>query len=760
MWMSYTHAKWRRTAVLILSMALVSACGGGGGSNAQVAAQAAAAPAAGGAGAPSVPYSTAEQLRPFITEVSVSSDGQVLIQFQLTDQTGAAIIDLNANDLRLTIAKLRLIPIGNLTGNWQSYINQIETPSAGIGSLPRMQATNESGSAGELTNNADGTYRYLSAASITSIADQAIEDQADLEGLDLSYEPMRTHRVALEFRNALAPSNVSHDWVPETGISEIDGLYTFDVVATANCNGCHEQLAAHGGNRVEVRYCVTCHNAGSTDADSTNTVAFRNMVHKIHAGAALPSVQSGTPYIIYGRSASDYSNLNYPGDLAECPVCHGGNATATSTTLVATNAGDNWSEFATMEACGSCHDDVDFDLHFGGQPTNENCMSCHQTSGVAGSIASVHFNQVREAGTAYQANVLSVGNSGPGEIPVIRYSITDPTSADSAYDILNHPSWTQPTSSLSIKVGWSTTDYTNTGNGGNNAGTISVDALANSIALGDGLFEVSMMTSVPDGLLAPNIPATGSGAAVIEPRPAEDFGTPASPDIRSIPVPMGVGYFSIDEVDGVGVARRSVVEVEGCLGCHGQLAQHGGNRTNTIAGCVTCHNPRNTDKRVRDIAVNPPTDGKDEESIDFKTLIHGIHASRFRSQPLQIVGFGGFSTNLYDADAVRYPGKLGNCTTCHADDTFTVPLQNSVLAPTFDTGPDIADPLDDRVVSPTAATCASCHDGATTRAHMQANGADFDTTQLEIDTGVVLEQCEICHGSGRAEDVSAVHPIN
>ena len=108
----------------------------------------------------------------------------------------------------------------------------------------------------------------------------------------------------------------------------------------------------------------------------------------------------------------------------------------------------------------------------------------------------------------------------------------------------------------------------------------------------------------------------------------------------------------------------------------------------------------------------------------------------------------------------RYPGKLGNCTTCHADDTFTVPLQNSVLAPTFDTGPDIADPLDDHVVSPTAATCASCHDGATTRAHLQANGADFDTTQLEIDTGVVLEQCEICHGSGRAEDVSAVHPIN
>jgi OmcA/MtrC family decaheme c-type cytochrome len=311
-----------------------------------------------------------------------------------------------------------------------------------------------------------------------------------------------------------------------------------------------------------------------------------------------------------------------------------------------------------------------------------------------------------------------------------------------------------------VKVGWSTTDYTNTGNSSNNAQTISVNALTSSLDLGNGVFEVTLPVAIPDGSLAPNIPATGSGAVVIEPRPAEDFGTLSSPDVQNVPVPMAVGYFSINEMSGTALERREVVKQENCLGCHGQLVKHGGNRTDSIAGCVTCHNPRNTDKRARDVASTPPTDGTAEESIDFKTMIHGIHAAGYRNQPLQIVGFSGFSTHVYDEDVVRFPGKLGNCATCHSGDSFTIPLGDDVLAPTLDTGADIMDPSDDRVISTTAAICSSCHDGTSSRAHMEANGGDFNTTQIAIDTGTVLEQCEICHGPGRVLDVSIVHPLN
>jgi OmcA/MtrC family decaheme c-type cytochrome len=761
-------------AALVVAL-LAAGCGGGGGGSAAATSTAGTSTGASSAGSgggsgqggsanpgpQNVPYADAEALAPFIRSVTIPADGRADVEFQLADGNGVAITDLSANDIRLTIAKAGFTPVGNLTAQWQSYIDQIEMPNVGIGTEPRLQATNESGTAGTLTNNADGTYQYRFAASVTDI-DPVILAQAALEGLDLSYQPTRVHRVAMEFRNAQVPSNASHDWIPDTGETESDGVFTYDIVATANCNGCHAQLALHGGTRIEVRYCVTCHNPGSTDADSTNTVAFKNMIHKIHLGEDLPSVRAGTPYVIYGFNdrPHDYSNLVYPGDIRECVVCHAGNSTATSATLETTNAGDNWSEVATRESCGSCHDDLDFGLHFGGQPDDTNCMSCHQTSGVAGSIAERHDNRVRDASAAFEGNVLSVANSAPGEQPVIRFSLTAPTNGGAPYDILNDFAWTQAESRLAITVGWSTTDYTNTGNEGDNASTVSIDALATSIDLGDGTFEVTSPVAVPDGSLAPNIPATGSGAITIEGHAAEDFGSASGPDVRAVPFPTAFGYFSIDEADGDPVARRTVVTQANCLGCHGQLVLHGGNRTDTIEGCVTCHNPRNTDKSTREIAVNPPTDGKDEESLDFKTMIHGIHGARLRQNPLQIVGFQGFTTHVYDTDAVQYPQSTQNCLACHAPGTFGIPLATGVLAPTNDTAADVSDPTDDRVTSTVSSVCASCHDGATAQAHMEANGGNFDTTQANIDSGAVLEQCEICHGSGRVEDVEVVHELN
>ena len=157
--------------------------------------------------------------------------------------------------------------------------------------------------------------------------------------------------------------------------------------------------------------------------------------------------------------------------------------------------------------------------------------------------------------------------------------------------------------------------------------------------------------------------------------------------------------------------------------------------------------------------MDPPTDGKDEESLDFKTMVHGIHASRYRDEPLQIVGFRGFSTHVYDEEQVQYPGDLQNCLSCHADGTYAVPLAASALGTTFDTGSVTSDPTDDRVITPASAVCSSCHDSAGARAHMEGNGGNFDTTQAAINAGLVVEQCEVCHGTGRSVDVGEVHAL-
>ena len=194
-----------------------------------------------------------------------------------------------------------------------------------------------------------------------------------------------------------------------------------------------------------------------------------------------------------------------------------------------------------------------------------------------------------------------------------------------------------------------------------------------------------------------------------------------------------------------------------CNSCHSSLSLHGDNRTDDIDGCVTCHNPRNTDKRVREIANDPPTDGKDEESIDFKTMIHGIHAAAMRENPLEIVGFRGFSTHRYTQEQVHYPGDLANCTACHTASGYTLPLANGVLGTSIDTGDDRADPTDDVVVTPASAACSSCHDNNVAKSHMESNGGSFSTTQSAIDSGEVVEECAVCHAQGRSADVSAVH---
>ena len=79
---------------------------------------------------------------------------------------------------------------------------------------------------------------------------------------------------------------------------------------------------------------------------------------------------------------------------------------------------------------------------------------------------------------------------------------------------------------------------------------------------------------------------------------------------------------------------------------------------------------------------------------------------------------------------------------------------------TIDTGTDHSSPVDDTVVTPTANACSGCHDGTVAAAHMEQNGASFGTSQAAIDSGEVIEQCEVCHSPGRSADVSIAHGLD
>ncbi|MFV8819615.1 OmcA/MtrC family decaheme c-type cytochrome [Haliea sp. E17] len=759
----YSTGKCRRRlglAGVTLLACLLAACGGGGGGDRAEGVDPGPTAPGGDVTPPTpeipdpspAPYADATQLFATITAAALPADGRPVVNFQLANESNTAITDLSVDDVRFIIAKLRGSPLGNLTGNWQSYINQIEQPGVGTGTEPRLQATTESG--GELTNNGDGTYRYRFTTDISALPADILA-QAQSEGLDLSLETARTHRIAIQFSNSGDTANPVYDWVPDSGATA--NIFHRDIAATANCNRCHDQLALHGGGRVEIEYCVTCHNPGSTDANSGNSVDLKVMAHKIHRGANLPSVQAGGEYVIYGfrDAAHDYSLLQYPQDIRHCSNCHAGTATGDADgTVVLTAQGDNWNEYPSQAACGSCHDDLDFSQHAGGQEDDSRCASCHSASGFAGSIAESHRIPAEERAKEFAATVIGVDNSAPGQQPVISFRVSNPLTGED-YDLLNDPVFTGSGTSLNVRVAWDTADYHNTGNGADDASSVAVSVAGNAVANGDGSYRITLGQPIPDAATAPGIAASGSGVAVVEGRIAvEDEG-----EALRVPLDNAHGFFSIDEADGSAVARRQSVTIGQCQVCHETLSLHGNNRTNSIDSCVTCHNPRNTDREVREIAANPPTDGKDEESLDFKTMIHGIHAAAIRENPLQVVGFSGRTTYVYDTDSVHYPGNIGNCQACHTSSGFTLPLAEGVLGSSVDTGALHDDPRDDVVVSPTAAVCSSCHDDTVAKSHMSANGGNFSTSQAALDNADVVEQCSVCHGSGRVADVAEVHPV-
>jgi len=769
-----------RSRVLLFSMVLLTLGGCGSGDDGD---QGPAGPP-GPPGSPSAGV-TATELNITVDSVTIASPP--VVEFTVTNQDGFSYPGLTGNDLRFNIAKL--MPGGNGDpSQWQNYINR-ERDGATQGTQERdLKCPDPAGGEKDcLDDHGDGTYTYTFATDITNAPCPGPCTDADGNALDVSYQPGLTHRVGIQQGNRDLPTaNTIYDFVPN-GAPMPDMR---EIVQTANCNECHNKLTAHG-SRFKTKLCVTCHNPGSwvTNADeSTTTVDFKVMIHKIHSGAELPSVEDGGSYAI---GSHDFSDIEFPQDIRNCTKCHDGSDPDTA-------QGNNWQLVPNMAACGSCHDDISFDIdgsgcfpdpdaatctpeakqgHPGGIVTdNSECITCHAENRVAGSVAESHAIPEKLAAERFEYNLIGVSG---GDTPVIQFSITDPTNANAPYDITSDPAFTTGggVSRLAVLVGWNTTDFNNDGSGSNPAQPISINPVdaCDGTPIDDwscppavnGEYTLTKLTPLSAG-------ATGTGRVGIE-------GHPAAPDedgnfTLRVPVKSVVIDWSID---GSAVSpRREVVDIAKCDLCHEQLSLHGSNRNDEPQLCVICHNPNDTDINVRPkTAEGLPSagvDGKLEESIDFKRLIHGIHGADHRVDGLVVYGFGG---SVHDFGDVRFPGIVQDCETCHLEGTYELdgiwetPTINNILASTINTAPGnpatveafeamLAEPDDDLNISPTAAVCSSCHDSDLAQAHMMVpGGAVFDKTQPNISNMVDgnFETCAVCHGPGRDADVEEVH---
>jgi len=191
-----------------------------------------------------------------------------------------------------TLAAVSTHPVDGLAA-WKSLLltggqTAAQLPPSGPGTPPGLVVPNarQPGSESSGTfDGADGAFTYVFASALPA-----------------GFSPAETLRVGVYLAGAAAGSpstNATWDFRPAGGAPA-----PRDTVLAANCNGCHGTVAAHGGRRVGVKICLTCHTwqnsdpdtvdpaalDGATAATDPNPLELGRLVHRIHRGRNLPTL--------------------------------------------------------------------------------------------------------------------------------------------------------------------------------------------------------------------------------------------------------------------------------------------------------------------------------------------------------------------------------------------------------------------------------------------------------------------------------------
>jgi OmcA/MtrC family decaheme c-type cytochrome len=685
------------------------------------------------------PPFTSNKLNIKILDVKIPADTRKpYVTFELSDEAGNPLDRNGISTPGAVRTRFIIARIESGSRQYTSYVTRIQTSSST--EREGVQATSES-SEGTYADLGNGVYIYTFNVKLP-------ED----------YSRNITHTVGIfadrNLQGKAFISNATYDFVPSGGsVRKVR-----DVVRTEACNTCHDPLAEHGGFRREVKLCVLCHTPQTTDPDTGNTMDFNVMIHKIHRGAELPTVQAGTPYQIigFGESLHDYSTVEFPQNIRNCTKCH-----------IDGIQSANFQNKPSRATCGSCHDDVNFASganHGGGiQLDDNNCLACHLPStgnefdlSVEGAhTIPLHSSQV--PGVIFQITSVVSDETGlitvaPGEHPRASFNIKTGTGTT----IL--PSEMR---SLRLILGGPTTDYNIQDYNGDGSKTPPTEDYAQ---------EDPRATAVgPDGFgnftytFTAQIPTNGTGSYAIgiegyrcvevqganqqlgaqdcsgtkdtNGNGTEDPGEVFN-EVRDVG-PNVLYYFPVTDTQAV--PRRKVVDTSTkCESCHGIFSKdfiiHGGIRNNT-EHCALCHNASH------DTLGRQPTDGI-TQSVDFRVMIHKIHTGEDLANPYVLYSF---TSQPIDFGEIRYPGDTRNCEACHLTGTYILKSGQGILGsgvqPTttreFMISGSTKTVTDTFTETPVITVCTSCHDDV-----------DFDSGTNHLGGPQIESDCVICHSEG------------
>ncbi|HLK50511.1 MAG TPA: OmcA/MtrC family decaheme c-type cytochrome [Bryobacteraceae bacterium] len=659
-----------------------------------------------------------------IVSATIGQDGTISVDYKVADPKGVpldkdGITTPGPITLSFLIAS---VPKGQ--EQFQSYITRNVTDAVYGSGRTAVQATADSGGTTQLVATGEYVYTFRNKA-------------------PAGFDAAATHRIGIygnrnltEFDLGTNYDDATFDFVPAGGKPA-----PRDIVRTADCNRCHDSLAAHGGSRKSVELCIMCHTPQTTDPETNNTLDFKVFIHKLHDGSGLPSVQAGTPYQIvgFGNAVNDWSTVVFPADVRRCQVCHNPKNGAAQT-----NA---WLTTPTRAACGSCHDNVNFATGKNHSADNipevsdTQCAQCHIPQGdleFDASIQGAHvYPQESAANPGLVFGIQRVDNGGPGQNPTVTFTVKDFAGNGVPMSAL-----TGGSNRLALVLAGPTSDYGDPALGVDTKtpGYVSENPVPKASCSPDGTCTYTFTHAIP-------ATATGTYAVGMEGR--RTF-TVNPNTLQAQNVNYGatnvVFYFS---VDGSSVQpRRTVVNINNCNQCHARLSVHGENR-NQPQMCVLCHNPNDTDAALRATTTNAADKAQPPQGINFAMMVHKIHTGETLGEAgltYTIVGFGGSHNEFND---VRYPamGPTGatadtaKCYMCHVQ----TPAATEGILPVGKR--NVVDPQG--LLNPAPATtsaCTACHFAKSAVAHANLN------TDPKFG-----ETCDVCHATGAEFDVDKMH---
>ena len=310
-----------------------------------------------------------------INSVTIGADRKPVVDITLTDDLGAPLDRKGIETPGVCTVSFIAAWYNAATRDYTSYTTR--TATSPITNVSAVQASADSG--GVITDLATGHFTYKFGKVLPADFDQTKTHTVGAYGRRTMPVDIMEGKVYID--------NDEFDFRPDgQTVTE-----KWDLIQERfACNQCHNPLEAHGEVRQDAKLCVLCHSPQTSDPDTGNTVDMRVMIHKIHRGPNLPSVQAGTPYVIIGfnQTVVDFSHTTYPQDIRNCQNCHEGRNPAQRP-----SQSDVWYTKPARQPCGACHDDINWvtgENHGGGPQADDSaCANCH----------------VPESGTEYDTSI-------------------------------------------------------------------------------------------------------------------------------------------------------------------------------------------------------------------------------------------------------------------------------------------------------------------------------------------------------------------